>query len=307
MSHLRIKSLFPKSLRQGMGRFFDRTVAKLPMAARVRLKFYKSHGFLPRLSNPRTFSEKITYIKFCELDLTNYVDKIKAKETARAIVGSEHIIPTLYSGESLPPHDLRAWRLPYVVKVNNGSGGNIFVRETPDHSRIDRDVERFLSYDFSRVSDERFYAKIEPKVFVEPFIAVGDELPKDYKFFVFDGRVHMVDIHTDRENRHKRTFFSRDFEALPIRLGYDTDAENIEKPEDFDKMVILAEKLGKGFGFVRVDLYNIDGDIFFGEFTFTPASGLQRFDPPSTDDELGKLWPWPDPALARLSATRGAA
>jgi hypothetical protein len=157
------------------------------------------------------------------------VDKVAVKEFVAESIGPEHVIPTLYAGPQLPPGAQRNWPLPYVIKTNNGSGGNIFVRQEPGWDAIETKVAAFLAHDFSRASGEYFYAQVSPKVLGEPFIAEGHELPIDYKVFTFGG-IHFIQVDTDRENAHKRVFFDAEWNRLPIKLGYPEDPSAIAVP-----------------------------------------------------------------------------
>lgn len=300
-----LRRALPKRTRKRLGHAFDRAVAHLPRETQIKVKFFKSHGYFPDLNNPTTFSEKITWIKFVSPDITDYIDKAKAKAIVADKVGAEHVIPSLYCGPALPPAHQRDWPIPHVVKVNNSSGGNAFVRNEPEAALVDGKIARFLKYDFGAVAEERYYSAVEPQVLVEPFIAPDDQLPLDYKFFVFSGQVAFVQVDTDREHDHKRVMFDRDFNRLPIKYGYEIDQQDIERPGNFDRMVEVAEKLGAGHGFVRVDLYSIGDAILFGEFGFTPEAGLMRFDPVGLDRELGERWVWPDPFLKDLNRSVG--
>lgn len=200
----------------------------------------------------------------------------------------------------MPDRADRNWPLPFVVKTNNGSGGNIFVRDHVDHEELERKIAVFLSHDFGKFSDEEYYRNVEPQVLVEPFISNSSELPWDYKCHVFDGKLEFIQLDLDREFAHKRVLYDPNWEQLQFRFGTHGPATGIPRPRNFEKMIDIAETIGSSFGYVRVDLYNIEGQIFVGELGFTPDAGLSKFDPQSMDLELGKLWPWPDPAFPEL-------
>jgi len=283
-----------KEIRRTLSGIVDTVLKSLPAPLRIRARYFKSHHHLPNLASPKAFSEKITATKVSDTDLSPFVDKVLVKGFVASVTGEGIVIPTLFNGPDLPDADERHWPIPYVVKANNGSGGNYFVRSKEEEVGLDAAVGRFMKYDFSTASDEVFYRRIKPQVLIEPYISTDDTLPLDYKFFVFGGVVHMIQVDTDREHAHKRVFFDKDWNRLDLRFGYPIDRRDIARPAHFDDMIAIAEKIGRHFGFVRVDLYNIDGQIWFGELTFTPESGLMRFDPASKDAELGRLWPWPD-------------
>ena len=174
-----LKRVLPKAVRRIIGDAFDRAVAHLPRRMSIALKFYKTHGFFPDLENPKTFSEKVTWIIFTSPDITPYVDKVRAKQIVAEKAGPQYVIPNLYCGPSLPEVHERTWAIPYVVKLNNGSGGNAFVRSQEEAINLDEKIEKFLNYDFGDVAGEKYYSAINPMILVEPFISSGESLPID--------------------------------------------------------------------------------------------------------------------------------
>lgn len=288
-----IKAVTPRSVRNQADRAYTGVLNRLPLRAGLQLRYFKSYQRFPKLDRPLLFSEKCQALKLLRPDLGQYIDKVRVKDFVRHRIGDEYVIPTLYAAPALPPRAERTWPVPYVIKTNHGSGGNIFVRSAPDWDVIEPQLERMLAYDFSAVSGETFYGAIDRQILIEPFIADGPDLPLDYKIFTCDGEPQFIQVDTDREHAHKRVFFDRDWQRLPIRLGYPDDPRPIGRPVQLDRMLELATTLAHGFGFVRVDFYEVGGRLLFGEMTFTPESGLMRFEPESVDAELGARWPWP--------------
>lgn len=134
--------------------------------------------------------------------------------------------------------------------------------------------------------DEWGFRDIERGLLVEPFVGDGESLPVDYKFYVFHGRVEAVQVHLDREHDHRWLLFDRDWH----RLSSATRDPDPAPPATLSRMIAGAETLARGFDFVRVDFYDTGPVPRFGEMTFYPGSGLDPFDPPSLDLELGRLW-----------------
>ena len=287
------KAVTPGPVQDLVDRGYTSALGMLPLRTGLQVRYFKSYQRFPRLDEPQLFSEKCQALKLMRPDLGRWVDKVAVKDFVRARIGDEFVIPTLYAGPTLPPREARTWPTPYVIKTNHGSGGNIFVRGEPDWSAIERQLAAMLAYDFSSVSGETFYGTIPRQVLVEPFIANGPDLPLDYKVFTCSGEPQFIQVDTDRELAHKRVFFDASWQRLPIRLGYPDDPRPIARPQQLDRMLELAKTLARGFGFVRVDFYEVGGRIYFGEMTFTPESGLMRFEPDSVDAELGARWPWP--------------
>lgn len=282
------RSATPRPLKRALDHGFESILRRLPLEARLKLAYFKCHQRWPDFREPRRFSELCQTLKLSRPDLRRFVDKIAVKDFVRKRVGKQYLIPTLYAGPSLPL--VRDWRLPFVIKTSHGSGGNIFVRDDPDWPRIEQQIAAFLAFDYSLASDETFYSDIPPRVLVEPLMGDGDTLPVDYKFFTFGGVPTVIQVDTDRERHHKRAFFDTDWNRLQIRCLYPDEPGIIERPGKLDEMLRIAAVLGKDFPFVRVDLYEIDGDVFFGELTFCPEAGMARIEPASVDLEWGRLW-----------------
>ena len=263
---------------QTLKRFVDKSFVSilpmLPLRPRIVLAYLKSYRRLSSFKHPKLYSERMQARKLSGVDFTPLIDKIEAKKFAAGRCGSDVVIPTFYAGDTLPPRDECNWPFPYVIKTTHASGGNIFVRSPPDWDEVEQTVDRFLAHRHSRVSGEVFYDKIKPRVLVEPMIGNGD-LPEDYKFFVAGDRVHFVQVDQDRATDHRRVFYSPKWERLDLRDDKPVGRDQ-PKPANLAKMVEIATKLGRNLGFARVDLYNIDGQIYFGGNHSDPGSGLRE-------------------------------
>ena len=242
------------------------------------LDFRGVFGFTPNYLSPKTFNEKVHRRILFEHDplFVELADKVRVKTYVRNLLGADIVIPTLFSGNSLPPKQERNWSPPFVIKANNASGANIFVH-TPviAWSAIEAKVETFLNADLSK-SKEKFYAKIKPQILVEPFMGSNGKWPVDYKLFVFGGRAEFIQVHTDRETNHKNAFYDRNWNKLHWTINYPKEIEDTPRPTSLERLILMAETLAKPFSFVRVDLYEIWGKPYFGEMTFTPEAGFAR-------------------------------
>ena len=281
-------------MRRLLRRAFLLALGALPASAAAPAHYFVHHRRLPDLAHPTRFTEKVIRRKLFDRDprLPIMADKIAVKEFVAATLGGQYVTPTLWSGESLPPLRERDWPVPHVLKANNGSGTNIFVRrgDEVDWEAIELRCRIWLAASHARWAAEWAYAEIAPKLMVEPYIGDPSRLPLDYKLFVFGGEVRYVEVDTDRAFDHKRTFFDRDWRRRPFSLGYPLDPRPIARPASLEAMIAAAEKLGEGFSFVRIDFYDIDGAPRFGEMTFYPDAGIARFSPDSVDLEFGALW-----------------
>lgn len=259
-----------------------------------RKKFHRMPVLDPRV--PATFNDKICQLKICGTDpnLPLYSDKVLAKDIFGKKIGYDHIIPTIWHGTDLVElaRLVETMETPYVVKANHGSSMLLFVRDPrhADREAILSTCAGWLSAVFGRCAGERLYLHIEPQILVEPYIGERDVLPVDYKFFVFHGVAHFIHVVTDRASEAKGTFFDRAWNRQRLSIEMPSEPRAIEKPAAFEQMIDIAETIGAKFDFVRVDLYEIDGNPLFGEATFYPDSGLVDFTPHEYDDLFGRLW-----------------
>jgi hypothetical protein len=272
----------------------DGLLLALPLRARISLDFFRHQGKFPRLDSPHTFSEKIARRKLFDRDprMPILTDKILVKQHVMEVLGAEWVIPTLWSGEKLPPRSERNWPIPYVLKANHGSSWNIFVRseEDQDWDQIEKFMQSWLKTTFGQVYGEWLYTQIKPGLLVEPFVGTGGIAPPDYKLFVFAGRTELIQVDLGRLQKHRQFFYDTKWNRQPITYVCPDDGEEIEPPASLAKMISAADLLGAHFPFVRIDLYEIGGEPKFGEFTFYPNSGNVPFKPESVELELGRLW-----------------
>lgn len=278
----------PRPLKEAVDRGFNILLRGLPLEARLKLAYLKCHQHWPDFREPKRFSEMCQSLKLAHPDLGRYIDKIAVKQFVRDRIGEQYLIPTLYAGRSLPK--VRDWPVPFVIKTSHTSGGNIFVREKPDWARIEQQVNAFLAFDYSHASGETFYSDVPPGVLVEPLMGDGMTLPLDYKIFTFGGVPKAIQVDTDREHAHKRAFFDTAWNRIGIHCLYPDEPGTVERPSTLEEMLMVASALGRDFPFVRVDLYEIGGAVYFGELSFCPEAGMARIEPEEVEFEWGALW-----------------
>lgn len=254
---------------------------------RIGTTYLWRHHRLPDISRPTRFTELVQHRKLFDRDprMPLFSDKVRAKQLVADLIGAQWITPTLWHGQTLPV--LPEWPVPFVVKSAHGCNQNAYVRDgSEDWDAIRRRSVGWLSRTYGTWLDEWLYTQIPRSVLVEPFIGHGGQLPLDYKLYVFSGRVAFVQVHLDRATRHRWILFDRNWRRVSA-VSHDDDPS---PPTSLDRMIEAAETLGRSFDFVRVDLYEIDAEPRFGEMTFYPGSGLDRFDPPSLDTVVGAHW-----------------
>jgi len=257
-------------------------IEHLPPEPSLKVQYARYHFRIPNLKAPKLFSEKVQYRKLHDRSpmLPLYADKVKAKLLVADALGSEWVIPTLWSGSSLPPREERNWPLPYADQ---------------DWDVIESKTAEWLSVRYyNKVRHEWLYSQIVPQILVEPYIGSTEELPTDYKFLVFDGRVEYIAVHSGRQDHHPHfvAFYDRAWDRQPFKLNSALNHPGIPKPTSLDRMIAAAERLAKDTPFVRVDFYEIGGKPLFGEMTFYPGSGLALF-PREYDLRLGRLLTYP--------------
>ena len=212
-------------------------------------------------------------------------DKVRVKEFVEKRIGPEWLIPTLWHGDVLPLQP--SWPAPFVVKSRHGCNQVAFVRTgREDWPEIRRRAARWMTKDYGGWLDEWLYSDITRGIMIEPFIGSEGELPVDWKFYVFGGRACFIQVHLGREDDHRWIVMDRDWQ----RVSASSEDADPARPLNFETMIMAAEKLGRDFDFVRVDLYEVAGQPLFGEMTFYPGSGLDRFDPVSLDATMGHEW-----------------
>lgn len=267
----------------------------LPDKFYVELMFRLKMGYWLDLKHPNTFSEKLQWLKLYNKkpEYTMMVDKYAVKDYVRSIIGEKFIIPTL--GVWNKPEEIDWDKLPerFVLKTTHGGGSNGVVI-CKDKSRFDskRAIEKLnksLKQDIFKTLREWPYKDVPKRIIAETYMEDSQtkELP-DYKFFCFDGEVKALFIATERGSGDvKFDYFDRFFNHLDLIQQHPMSGRNIEKPKCFDEMIRIAEKLSKDIPQVRIDLYEVDGQVYFGEYTFTHHGGVVPFHPKKWDYEFG--------------------
>lgn len=246
------------------------------------------------LENPKRFNDKLQWLKLYYRNplWTQMVDKYLVKELVSARLGSEYVAPVL--GVWCRAEDIEWDKLPaqFVLKTNHDSGNNgVFIcrdKEKIDKAKWTRLINRSLHTDTSIPGREWPYRDVKRCVFAEQYLEDTTGELRDYKFFCFDGLVKYLFIATERQSGGEVMFnyFDADFNALNLIQRHPMSDKKIDQPVMFEQMKRLAEKLSQGLPEVRVDLYEVDGQIYFGEYTFFHHGGIAPFYP----DEWDFIW-----------------
>jgi TupA-like ATPgrasp len=266
----------------------------LPDAWYCRASYLLGTKRILHLKNPRTYSEKIQWLKvYGHLErYAPYVDKYEVREYIKDVIGVEYLVPIL--GVWSDFDDIRFDELPsqFVLKATHGQGFNVICRDKSslDLSRLRATVTSWTKRNYYQADREPQYRPIRPRLIAEEYLQDESGALRDYKFPCFDGVPYMVQVMGDRRQGTTENLYDRDWHLLPVlERGYPNTRSPIMKPALLDDMFDIAASLSSGFPFVRVDLYCVGGRIYFGELTFTPASGVITYEPPEFDLQLGNM------------------
>lgn len=252
------------------------------------------------LNNPQTFNEKIQWLKLYDRhpEYTMMVDKYAAKQYVASKIGDEYIIPTLGVWTKFDDIDFDKLPNKFVLKCTHDSGGLVICKDksTLDIAAAKRKIEHCLKRKYYYIHREWPYKNVPPRIIAEKYMTDNvntstNETLKDYKFYCFDGKVRFLMINSDRnfKTSTKADYFDRDFNWLDFTWGYEHANVRPVKPDCFDEMIAISEKLSKGLPHVRVDLYECNGQIYFGELTFYDGSGFDKIEPIEWDYKIGKM------------------
>lgn len=253
------------------------------------------------LDSPKTYSEKLQWIKLHDRrpEYTMMVDKHAVKEYVTKVIGKQYIIPTLGVWKHFDEIDFDLLPNQFVLKCTHDSGGLVICKnkEQLDKEKARKKIEECLKHNFYYGQREWPYKDVPHQIIAEAYMedSTTKEL-RDYKFFAFDGEVKAMFIATERGSKEetKFDFFDADYNHLPFINGHPNAVELPKKPKCFDEMKDLASKLSKGIPQVRVDFYEVDGKVYFGEMTFFHWSGFKPFEPEKWDDIFGSWINLPD-------------
>ena len=277
--------------------YYQKKYSTLAMKRRILQKEYKNRmGIDLHLENPKRYTEKIQWQKLYGMDerMSLLSDKYKVREWIKETIGEEYLLPMITAVRSFEEIDFDKLPNRFVIKSNNSSGWNIIVKNKADIDLVDikEKINRWRKINYAYHSAlELQYANIEPIFVIEEYVNDTNGELNDYKFMCFNGKVYYCWVDTGRFEHHTRTVYNLNWERQPWSQVYNPTEVYVEKPQNFDKMVELATQLCQGFSHVRVDLYNVDGKIYFGEMTFTNGNGLDKIVPDEYDEKLGELFP----------------
>ena len=265
---------------------------KLYLKTVFKLKFNETLNLKP----PKTFNEKLQWLKLYDRNplYTQMVDKYGVKEYVAGLVGEEYIIPTLGIWDNFDEIDFDALPEQFVLKCTHDSGGLVICR---DKSKLDKaaakqKIEKSLKINYYWRGREWPYKDVPPRILAEKYMQDGDtEALPVYKFFCFDGKATICQtIQNDKQPNETIDYFDRDWNLLDLKQNYPNSPDPLKKPTCYDEMLKIADVLAQDKkSFLRVDLYFINGSIYFSEYTMFSDSGLAVFHPAEWDQRLGEM------------------
>lgn len=260
----------------------------------IRQRYFNySHAKLDD-SPPTTFMEKL-YTRMLLLNhgkyktFTKLSDKLLVRNYVKKCIGEKYLSHLYWTGSEAKSIPFSTLPSRYVIKTNHGSGGNIFASSPPNYSSIIDQLTNWMNTNYYWEDREFQYFNIRPQILIEEFLDDGEsDGPLDYRFWCFDGAPRLVQVD---DRRHSiNPFYDTEWNKTSFRYRNKFRDVDIGKPDNFSEMLTVASHLARDFDFVRVDIYNINGRIVFGELTFTPVAGRLNISPPEWNSRLGKLW-----------------
>ena len=271
----------------------------VPDSVMLRIQYRMKFGFWPDLKFPKRFTEKLQLykMKYRNPVMLQCVDKYEVRKYVES-KGLGHILNELY-GVYNSFKEIEFKNLPgkFVVKSTTGGGGfNVIAvkdKDTCNWEDIGQKVKAWRLHKKGAVSSGREWAYSgmgETRIIIEKFLEdTQAEGLTDYKFFCFDGKPYCVQVDTGRFDGHHQNYYDMEWQSLGVHCTY-PEGEPQRQPQHFDEMKDVAARLSADFPFVRVDLYNVDGTVYFGELTFYPSSGYGKFHPDNFDFQLGSYF-----------------
>lgn len=264
----------------------------LPDKLYIQLLYFKHFHRFVNFKHPVSFNEKLQWLKIYDRKplYTTLVDKLKVKEYLREVFGEDYTIPTLAVWDRPEEIDFDALPNQFVLKWNHDSGSIVICKDKSkfDKAKALKKLQHGAKYNGFWYGREWPYKNVIPKLIAEDYLDGGDDLI-DYKLMCFNGEVKCIFTCTQRcsDAGLHVTFYDLDWNLLPFTRNHPREEKPMPKPVTLSKMIKLAEIIAQELMFARIDFYEVDGRLFFGEITFYPGSGLEPFEPKEWDRKLG--------------------
>lgn len=264
------------------------------ISKRYQLKFGKK----PNLTHPQSFNEKLQWMKLRWRDsrAVQCADKHTVREFVADKIGTSYLIENYGVYRHVEQIDLHVLPKSFVFKATHGSGWNILCKDKTliNWDNAFKQMRHWLRSNYYYCGREWVYKNIVPRIICEKYLQTEyGQSPSDYKFFCFNGKPEVIQVDLNRFSDHRRNMYDTKWNRLPFALEYPTAPDEVRRPCTLEKMLDVASRLSAGFPFVRVDLYEANAHVYFGEMTFYPECGTGRFEPIAYDERLGELFHLP--------------
>lgn len=267
----------------------------------IYIRFILVHKYIPSIKNPSSFSEKIIFRKLHDdpQKYSKFVDKYTVRSYVENKIGNEYLIPLIKVFNKIDSQDFSSLPNSFVIKTSNGGGGEnvkiIYNKKNEDLQSISNQFNKYVKIKIGSKIDEYFYDIEEPKIIIEQLLLDDfGNVPSDFKFHIFNNKERkiIIQIDEDRFINHKRSLFDEKKNELEFQIQpkYPPISKNFNWPNNLDEMINIAIKLSSDFKYARIDLYNLNGKIFFSELTFCHGSGWEPIYPKKYDFLLGQYW-----------------
>lgn len=260
-----------------------------------KAKYYLKNNKALNLNNPQELMEKLQWLKlyYYKEAYARFVDKYEVRRYVEDTVGNEYLNKIIGVFDDVESIDFDSLPEQFVLKCTHGSGYNIIVKDKSclNIAKAKFQMKRYLKEDYSKVNQEAIYKGLKPRILAEYYMCdlCGENII-DYKFFCISGVTKCVWVKTFDNGLYKNCYYDLDWNKIPEEVERENFLDKeIKRPDNFDEMIEVAQKLSKEFIFMRVDLYSIKNRTLFGELTFFPWGGKQRITVERFNKEYGSL------------------
>ena len=259
----------------------------------IHVHYFIARFRFPNIVRPITYNDKIQWLKLFDQSELHIIctDKLRVRGFVAECIGGQYLNPIYAHRKKFDELPFGDFPTSVVIKTNHDSGSVFLIKELNNYNtnEIHKSINTSLGFEYGIKMGEWQHAYIQPQVFAEKYMDSGSDYPPaDFKFHCVKGKVIFIQYIFDRNAHTKEVILDTDWNQLKFKLGvnFEHSTKPVPKPINFNKMIEISEKLSSAFSYVRVDLYNLKGEIVFGEMTFFPHSGCY---PEKQSTEVGKL------------------
>lgn len=272
----------------------------IPQSMYLKLTYLERTGKRLNLRHPVTFGDKIQWLKlnYRKKEQIELADKYLVREHIAKAVGQQYLIPNYDVYDTAEEIDFDTLPQSFIIKPNHGSGWYI---RCPDKSQLDwsearMKLARWMQQDYSVMGKEWHYAYMKRKILCQTLLLPKPPEPLvEYQIFCTDGKVRFCQADLGPMDARMRFFYDPEWKKMSVRHRYPARTDELARPQCWDEMLHVATTLSKGLPFVRVDLYNLDQRVYFGELTFTPGGGYNQYEPEEFNTTIGQWITLPKP------------